>query len=69
MLPIALIIEEQEVTKALSQGVLACGCLQVGGIVMKHQPPPEAAKPDKKWRLYVFKGDKLVEDDPYYLHR
>jgi smad nuclear-interacting protein 1 len=36
---------------------------------MKHQPPAEAAKPDKKWRLYVFKGDNLAEDDPYYLHR
>ena len=35
---------------------------------LKHQPPPEAAKPDKKWRLYVFKGDEAV-DDPLPLHR
>ena len=41
---------------------------QVGGTVLKHVPPPEAQRPDKKWRLYVFKGGQ-IQDDPFYLHR
>ncbi|KAJ6003436.1 hypothetical protein N7451_005983 [Penicillium sp. IBT 35674x] len=33
------------------------------GIVLKYHEPPEARKPPAKepWRLYVFKGDDLVE--------
>ena len=39
-----------------------------GGAVLKHQPPMDAAKPDKKWRLYVFKDGKM-QDEPLYIHR
>lgn len=33
------------------------------GIVLKYHEPPEARKPPSKepWRLYVFKGDDLLE--------
>lgn len=48
---------------------MLCPWLQVAGRVLKHQPPPDAAQPDKKWRLYMFKGDNLAEDEPIYLHR
>lgn len=41
---------------------------KVGGVVLKHQPPPDAAKPEKKWRLYVFKDNKM-QDEPLYIHR
>ena len=40
----------------------------MNGVVLKHQPPPDAAKPDKKWRFYVWKDGKL-QDEPLYLHR
>lgn len=36
--------------------------------MLKHQPPPDAAKPEKKWRLYVFKDNKM-QDEPLYIHR
>ena len=50
---------------------LVANCLSVqtvNGVVLKHQPPPDAFKPDKKWRMYVWKDAKL-QDEPYYLHR
>ncbi|KAJ9520161.1 hypothetical protein QJQ45_030085 [Haematococcus lacustris] len=50
-------------------GKLAAETNKVGGVVLKHQPPAEASKPDKKWRLYVFKGEALVDGEPLYLHR
>jgi smad nuclear-interacting protein 1 len=37
------------------------------GIVLKHSEPFDSAAPDKQWRFYVFKDDKLVET--LYLHR
>lgn len=43
-------------------------CAQVGGVQLKYHPPAESCAPDKKWRLYTFKGDKQ-EGDPIYLHR
>jgi smad nuclear-interacting protein 1 len=30
------------------------------GVVMKWSEPPEARTPNRKWRLYVFKGGKNV---------
>ncbi len=39
----------------------------VNGIVLKFTEPYEAAKPDKHWRLYVYKGDEIV--DTLYIHR
>lgn len=39
----------------------------VNGVVLKFTEPYEAAKPDKHWRLYVYKGDEIVET--LYIHR
>jgi smad nuclear-interacting protein 1 len=39
----------------------------VNGIVLKFTEPYEAAKPDKHWRLYVYKGDDIIET--LYIHR
>ena len=39
----------------------------VNGVVLKWSEPPDAAKPTKKWRLYVFKGKESL--DPYHIHR
>ncbi len=36
-------------------------------MVLKYQPPPEAHKADKRWRLFVFKGEEELE--PIHLHR
>jgi hypothetical protein len=30
------------------------------GVVLKYNEPPEARKPTKNWRLYVFKGKEQV---------
>jgi len=38
------------------------------GVVLLHQEPPEARKPTARWRLYVFKGGKALEE-PLYIHR
>lgn len=42
-----------------------CSC---SGVVLLHQEPPEARRPTQRWRLYVFKGDKPL-DDPLHIHR
>ena len=34
---------------------------------MKYGEPPDATKPTKHWRLYVFKGKEAI--DPYHIHR
>jgi len=36
----------------------------VGDVELKYNPPPEAAKPSRGWRLYVFKGGELM-GEPY----
>ena len=37
-------------------GALAAESNTFNGTVIKYAEPPEARKPKKKWRLYVFKG-------------
>lgn len=39
----------------------------INGVVLKFNIPADAAIPDKKWRLYVFKGDDII--DTLYIHR
>ncbi|KAF9925767.1 hypothetical protein BGZ67_008435 [Mortierella alpina] len=39
----------------------------VNGTLLKYNEPPEARKPNQKWRLYVFKGDKEI--DLLHIHR
>ncbi len=37
------------------------------GIVVKYSEPPEARKPKRRWRFYVFKGEETLPT--LYLHR
>ena len=49
---------------------LTCGLAsprQINGVNMSYGEPPDATKPTKHWRLYVFKGKEAI--DPYHIHR
>lgn len=35
-------------------------CSTLRGVVLKYNEPPEARKPVRNWRLYVFKGKEQV---------
>jgi len=48
-------------------GKLADESNKINGVVLKWSEPPDAAKPTKRWRLYVFKGKEALE--PYHIHR
>ena len=48
-------------------GKLAEETNKVNGVVLKWSEPTDAAKPTKRWRLYVFKGKEALE--PYHIHR
>eukprot|EP01035_Chromulina_nebulosa_P003182 gene3182-4330_t len=39
----------------------------VNGVVLKYSVPLDSAKPNRMWRLYVFKDDKIIET--FHLHR
>jgi smad nuclear-interacting protein 1 len=43
-----------------TSGLLAKESNMVKGVALKYHEPPEARKPSKNWRLYVFKGDEQV---------
>lgn len=43
-----------------SSGLLAKESNNKNGIALKYAEPPEARKPKKKWRLYVFKDGKEI---------
>ncbi|XP_004500039.1 FHA domain-containing protein DDL [Cicer arietinum] len=49
-------------------GKLAAETNRVRGITLLFNEPPEARKPDIKWRLYVFKGGEVL-NEPLYIHR
>ncbi|GMH36253.1 hypothetical protein BSKO_04121 [Bryopsis sp. KO-2023] len=49
-------------------GKLAEESRKVKGVVMKFTEPPEARKPDLRWRLYIFKGGEVV-GEPIPIHR
>uniref|UniRef100_M1B5B6 Nuclear inhibitor of protein phosphatase-1 n=1 Tax=Solanum tuberosum TaxID=4113 RepID=M1B5B6_SOLTU len=38
------------------------------GITLLFNEPPDARKPDIRWRLYVFKGGEVL-NEPLYVHR
>ncbi|KAI9634006.1 SMAD/FHA domain-containing protein, partial [Dioszegia hungarica] len=42
-------------------GLLAKETNTVKGVQMKYNEPPEARKPLKNWRLYVFKGKEQID--------
>jgi hypothetical protein len=43
-----------------SSGKLLEDTNTVNGVVLKYVQPSDQAKPDKKWRLHVFKGDEQI---------
>jgi smad nuclear-interacting protein 1 len=53
------VTKKQEVNFGLS-GKLAAETNTYKGVEVKYNEPPEARTPSKKWRLYVFKGDKQI---------
>ncbi|CAG8564994.1 13922_t:CDS:2 [Funneliformis mosseae] len=62
-------VKDKDVPKpnfALS-GKLVAETNSYNGVVLKYFEPPEARKPTKRWRLYVFKGDKEI--DILHIHR
>ncbi|CEQ39377.1 SPOSA6832_00901, partial [Sporobolomyces salmonicolor] len=48
-------------------GALAAETNTLRGVVLKYNEPPEARKPVRNWRLYVFKGKEQVE--LFHVHR
>lgn len=46
-----------------ASGKLAEESNKVNGVILKWSEPPDAMKPVKRWRLYVFKGKEALE--PY----
>lgn len=44
-----------------NSGALAAETNTFKGVVLKYNEPPEARKPNKGWRLYVFKGQEQVD--------
>ncbi|GAA5973915.1 hypothetical protein JCM11641_001217 [Rhodosporidiobolus odoratus] len=48
-------------------GALAAETNTLNGVVLKYAEPPEARKPVRNWRLYVFKGKEQV--DLVHVHR
>lgn len=51
---------EAEAPNFERSGLLAAASNTVNGVALKYHEPPEARKPKKKWRLYVYKDGKEV---------
>ncbi|KAI0498778.1 hypothetical protein KFK09_019671 [Dendrobium nobile] len=49
-------------------GKLAEETNRVRGITLLFNEPPDACKPDIRWRLYVFKAGEVL-NEPLYVHR
>ncbi|KAJ7963853.1 FHA domain-containing protein DDL [Quillaja saponaria] len=49
-------------------GKLAAETNRVKGVTLLFNEPPDARKPDIRWRLYVFKGGEVL-NEPLYIHR
>ena len=50
--------EEKEGVSLGLSGALTTETNTFNNILVKYSEPPEARKPKKKWRLYVFKGKR-----------
>ncbi|KAH6775549.1 SMAD/FHA domain-containing protein [Perilla frutescens var. hirtella] len=59
--------EKQKPSFELS-GKLAAETNRVRGVTLLFNEPPDARKPEIRWRLYVFKGTEALAD-PLYVHR
>ncbi|RHN57057.1 putative transcription factor interactor and regulator FHA-SMAD family [Medicago truncatula] len=61
--------EKQKVKPSFElSGKLAAETNRVRGVTLLFNEPPEARKPDIKWRLYVFKTGEML-NEPLYIHR
>ncbi|EEF39433.1 nuclear inhibitor of protein phosphatase-1, putative [Ricinus communis] len=49
-------------------GKLAAETNRVRGVTLLFNEPPEASKPNIRWRLYVFKAGEVL-NEPLYIHR
>ncbi|XP_010267721.1 PREDICTED: FHA domain-containing protein DDL-like isoform X1 [Nelumbo nucifera] len=49
-------------------GKLAAETNRVRGVTLLFNEPPDARKPDIRWRLYVFKAGEVL-NEPLYIHR
>ncbi|XP_021892883.1 FHA domain-containing protein DDL isoform X2 [Carica papaya] len=49
-------------------GKLAAETNRVRGVTLLFSEPPDARKPDVRWRLYVFKAGEVL-NEPLYIHR
>ncbi|KAL8474546.1 hypothetical protein ACS0TY_031125 [Phlomoides rotata] len=59
--------EKQKPSFELS-GKLAAETNRVRGVTLLFNEPPDARKPDIRWRLYVFKAGEVL-NEPLYVHR
>ncbi|GKA80728.1 FHA domain-containing protein DDL [Tanacetum coccineum] len=59
--------DEQKPSFELS-GKLAAETNRVKGVTLLFTEPPDARKPDIRWRFYVFKGGESF-NGPFYVHR
>ncbi|KAF9164687.1 Smad nuclear-interacting protein 1 [Actinomortierella ambigua] len=59
--------EDKEKPNFGLSGALAEETNTVNGTVLKYNEPPEARKPSKRWRLYVFKDGKEI--NVLHIHR
>lgn len=55
-----LLAAESNTVRVTSEQASNAGTPDVTGVVLKYHEPPEARKPTKNWRLYVFKGKEQV---------
>lgn len=49
-------------------GKLAAETNRVRGVTLLFNEPPDARKPDVRWRLYVFRAGEVL-NEPLYVHR
>nr|XP_043606384.1 FHA domain-containing protein DDL [Erigeron canadensis] len=64
----ALETKQKEKPSFELSGKLAAETNRVKGVTLLFTEPPEARKPDIRWRLYVFKGGEML-NEPLYVHR
>lgn len=59
--------KEKEKVNLGTSGALTEDTNTFRGVVIKYNEPPEAKKPNARWRLYPFKGDEALQ--VLYVHR
>uniref|UniRef100_A0A803R498 FHA domain-containing protein n=1 Tax=Cannabis sativa TaxID=3483 RepID=A0A803R498_CANSA len=64
----ALAAKQKEKPSFELSGKLAAETNRVRGITLLFNEPPDARKPDVRWRLYVFKNGEAL-NEPLYIHR